>query len=147
MKQNWMFWIVSVGGIGKLSRAPGTLGTVAALPIWFCLAQLSPNLYLTATAGLILLSIYICNLYEAGKGTHDSQEIVLDEVVGFLVTMAWLPVHWLWVCAGFILFRILDIWKPGPIGLVDRKVRGGAGVVLDDVAAGLVANIILHLIR
>ncbi len=145
MKKNWVFWIVTVGGVGKSSKAPGTFGTVAALPIWWAITLLSPNLYLFVTAALVVFAIYVCNLYEIEKSQHDSQEIVLDEVVGFLVAMAWLPANWLWASIGFLVFRILDIWKPGPIGLIDKKVSGGAGVVLDDVAAGLIANILLHL--
>ena len=71
-------------------------------------------------------------------------KVVIDEVAGFFVTLTWLPVTWQTFLAGFILFRLLDIWKPLFIGVMDRKIKGGAGTVLDDIAAGIVANLILQ---
>jgi len=69
----------------------------------------------------------------------------LDEICGYLVTMIWVPDSWLWLVLGFLLFRLFDIWKPWPIGLVDRKVQGGLGIVIDDVLAGVFAAICLQL--
>jgi phosphatidylglycerophosphatase A len=71
---------------------------------------------------------------------------VIDEVIGFLITMTWLPMTWQAYLAGFLLFRVLDIFKPFPIGYLDEKVPGGLGVVADDVAAGMIANIILQVV-
>ncbi len=80
----------------------------------------------------------------APRDVHDSQEVVIDEVVGYLVAFTWLPMNWTSVVTAFVLFRALDIVKPFPISWLDRKVKGGLGTVVDDLAAGLVANIILQ---
>ena len=99
---------------------------------------------MVATLLAIGFSIWVSHLYEKQTGLHDSKEVVIDEVVGFLVAMTWLPLTWQAFLAAFILFRIFDIWKPLFIGQLDRKVTGGFGVVMDDVAAGLVTNVILQ---
>jgi phosphatidylglycerophosphatase A len=78
--------------------------------------------------------------------THDSKEIVIDEVVGFLITMTWLPLTWQSLVAGFVVFRFLDIVKPPPIRQLDRKVPGGFGVMVDDVAAGIIGSILLQFV-
>lgn len=85
-------------------------------------------------------------MYENYFDTHDDKHVVIDEVVGFLITMTWLPVTWQSFVGGFLLFRLFDIWKPVPIRNIDQKIKGGLGVVADDVVAGIVANIILQMI-
>ena len=95
---------------------------------------------------LMPLAVWAAEVYEQDKGSHDSPEIVIDEVLGFMITMTWLPQTWKAYVAGFILFRVLDIFKPFPIGYLDKKVRGGLGVVADDVAAGIIASLILQTI-
>lgn len=110
------------------------------------LNHFGPIGYMLGSIMFLFLSVAIAELYEAVTGTHDPGEIVIDEVVGYVVTMTWLPKTGLFLLAGFLLFRFFDIVKPYPIRIIDQKVRGGMGTVLDDVAAGLVANIILQLI-
>ena len=132
--------------VGRISKAPGTWGTLAAIPLWYFLAQLSPLIYMSVVFILLFLGILVCQLYEKNKGTHDSKEIVIDEVVGFLITMTWLPLTWQSLVVGFILFRFFDIVKPPPIRQLDQKVKGGVGVMIDDVAAGIVSNVILQII-
>lgn len=146
MKQNKLFWIVSFFGVGAAPKAQGTFGTLAAIPFWIALQNLELSTYLLFLVAFIFFAIFICDKYETLKGSHDSSEIVIDEVAGFWVTMAGLPSHWIWILAGFVLFRIFDIFKPGPIGMIDRKMKKGAGVVLDDIAAGLISNWILHIV-
>jgi phosphatidylglycerophosphatase A len=142
-----MKWFVTVGGVGLLPKAPGTFGSLVALPFaWVFGVLLSPLLYMGLCVLLTILAIIVCDLYEKSKGSHDGSEIVIDEFVGMLITLTWLPLTWQSLLAGFILFRILDIAKPLFIGLADRKIRGGAGVVADDVLAGIVANVILQVI-
>ncbi len=93
---------------------------------------------------LVIFAIFISDAYEKDQPTHDRPEIVIDEVVGFLITMTWLPFSLKHLVLGFFLFRVLDIWKPFPISYLNDKVKGGFGVVIDDVAAGLVANVVLQ---
>lgn len=133
-------------GVGKLSRAPGTLATLATLPLVFLLAQAGPILYMLVVVVLLPLGILAAELYEQKNGVHDHSEVVIDEVAGILITMTWLPMTWQAVVAGFLLFRLLDIWKPFPIGLLDKKIPGGVGVMADDVVAGILANLILQII-
>jgi phosphatidylglycerophosphatase A len=84
------------------------------------------------------------HLHADSADGHDRSEIVIDEVVGFLITMVWLPMTWQSLLLGFLLFRFFDILKPFPIGYLDRKVPGGLGVVVDDIAAGIFASLILQ---
>lgn len=122
------------------------MATLATIPVWWLLAQLGIFFYMGITLLLTWLGIFAAQAYENQSQTHDSSEIVIDEVVGFLITMTWLPMTWQSVVAGFVLFRLLDIFKPFPIRQLDRKVPGGFGVAVDDIAAGLIGNIILQLV-
>lgn len=133
-------------GAGRLRPGPGTFGTLVGVPIVIGLCQLTELQYMGAALFLVFIAIGISELYEIYFGGHDNKEIVIDEIAGFAITMTWLPLTWQAFTAGFLLFRILDIWKPFPIRLLDRKVQGGLGVVLDDVAAGLIANLILQIL-
>lgn len=136
---------VTFCGVGLLPKAPGTFGTLAAIPLAFAMGfWLSANAYLLLTSVVIFLSIFICELYERNSKEHDSGHIVIDEVVGYLVSFVWLPVTWQSALAAFILFRFFDIIKPYPISVLDRKVQGGLGVMIDDIAAGFITNIILQ---
>lgn len=133
-------------GCGKSPRAPGTVGTIGALPLAWALSYLQPMGYMLATITLTVIAILVSHFHEAFTGKHDSKEIVIDEVVGFLVTMTWVPFTWTYVLAGFLLFRFFDILKPFPISYVDRQVKGGVGTVGDDLIAGIFASIILQVL-
>ncbi len=132
-------------GSGAVPKAPGTAGTLAALPLFLLLEPLTPIVYLTITAALFLLGIWLCGRTSSDLGVHDHPGIVWDEWVGFLVTLWLVPKGWLWLLAGFLLFRLFDIWKPWPIGWLDRKVHGGLGIMLDDLLAGLYGFAVLQL--
>jgi phosphatidylglycerophosphatase A len=132
-------------GSGTLPKMPGTWGTVVAIPIYLLMTHLPLWGYIALTTVLILISFVICDITARDIGVHDHPGIVLDEIVGYLLTMMLVPTGWFWVIAGFILFRIFDIWKPFPIRWVDRKVHGGVGIVVDDLLAGVYAWIILQL--
>ncbi|OOZ38822.1 phosphatidylglycerophosphatase A [Solemya pervernicosa gill symbiont] len=132
-------------GSGAAPVAPGTFGTVAAIPIYLLMLQLDANLYLLLTAALFLVGIPICTRTADDLGVHDHPGIVWDEIVGYLVTMIAAPPGWLWMVVGFVLFRIFDILKPWPIRTIDRKVAGGLGIMLDDLLAGLFSLLLLQL--
>jgi len=124
-------------GSGASPVAPGTAGTLVAIPIYLAMAQLDLYWYLLLTAFMFLIGIYICDRAAAHFGEHDHAAIVWDEIVGYLVTMSLMPVDWRWIVAGFIVFRMFDILKPWPISWLDRHVGGGFGIMADDIAAGM----------
>lgn len=136
--------LATVGGIGRWPRFPGTWGTVAAVPLAFLLSQINLLAAAVFTFLFIIFSIAVCHFYEKTSQEHDSSEIVIDEVAGFLV--AALGVQGWWLLVAFVLFRFFDIVKPPPISTIDQKVSGGYGVVLDDVAAGLITNALIHFV-
>jgi len=133
-------------GTGVLPRMPGTYGTLAAIPIYLLMMNLPLWIYALFTIILIVFAVIACDITAKDIGVHDYSGIVLDEIVGFLVTMIAVPIGWFWIALGFILFRIFDIWKPWPIKWLDRKVSGGFGIVVDDLLAGVYAWIVLQII-
>jgi phosphatidylglycerophosphatase A len=132
-------------GSGASPWAPGTMGTLAAVPLYFLIAQLSLPFYLLVLLVSFLLGCWLCGRTSADLGVHDHSGIVWDEFVGYWLTMLALPVTLGWALAGFVLFRFFDIIKPWPIGWVDKRVHGGFGIMLDDVLAAVYAALILHL--
>lgn len=133
-------------GSGLSPKAPGTFGTLMAVPFCIALLQLSPLYYVVALVLSFLLGIYLCGKTATDLGVHDHPGIVWDEFVGYWITMAFVPANWLWLLVGFLLFRLFDIWKPWPIRLLDRNVHGGLGIMLDDVLAGCFAWVVLQLL-
>jgi phosphatidylglycerophosphatase A len=132
--------------VGHLPYIPGTWGSLAAVPLWWFLQPLSPLAYGLTVILLGLASIYLCGQAEFYFQQADTPCIVLDEVVGQLIALAACPVNVYAVGLGFVLFRLFDIIKPYPIGLIDARLNGGLGIVLDDVLAGLYAGIILYIL-
>ena len=133
-------------GSGLLPRAPGTAGTLAAIPLYLVLQSLALTVYVPLVAVLFLLGIPICAHTAKRLGVHDHPGIVWDEIVGYLVTMTFAPTGWLWVLAGFLLFRFFDVLKPWPIRWLDRRVGGGFGIMVDDLLAGIAAAAVLQLL-
>lgn len=131
-------------GSGLSPIAPGTFGTLAAVPIYLLLQLLPLPTYLVVTALLFVFGVFICDISARKLGVHDHPGIVWDEVVGYLVTMIAAPVGWYWVLVGFVLFRLFDILKPWPIRFIDRHVEGGLGIMLDDLLAGVMAALLLQ---
>ena len=144
--RNFLIQLATFFGVGRLPKAPGTFGTLAAIPLYLLMFQAGPIIYMILLLLLVPVGIAACEFYEQKNGGHDSQEIVIDEVVGFLITMVWLPMTWQAIVAGFLLFRLLDITKPLLIGYLDKKIQGGLGVMLDDIAAGIIASLILQIL-
>ncbi len=145
LRDPWHFLACGFGS-GAMPVAPGTFGTLAALPIYWLFAGLETWLYLVTVAGLFVAGVWICERVSRDLGVHDHPGIVWDEVVGYLVTMTVAPAGWLWWGVGFALFRLFDILKPWPIGPVDRRVHGGLGIMLDDLLAGVFAWVGLQLL-
>ncbi|SIQ86376.1 phosphatidylglycerophosphatase A family protein [Marinobacterium stanieri] len=131
-------------GSGAAPKAPGTFGTLAAVPLWYLMAQTSLPVYLVLTLAAFVIGIWLCGRTSRDLGVHDHGGIVWDEFVGYWITMIAVPVDWIWALLGFILFRLFDIWKPWPIRPVDRRVHGGLGIMLDDVLAGVFAALVLQ---
>lgn len=129
-----------------MPKAPGTFGTLLGIPLVMLFMRFGDFGYMVATLAFTVASIFIAELHERQLGTHDASEIVIDEVAGFLVTMTWLPNTWQAYVGGFLCFRFFDAIKPFPINLVDEKIKGGLGVVADDLVAGVIANIILQIL-
>ena len=133
-------------GTGLSPKAPGTVGTLVAIPIYLILDTFSLLTYFTFLVALTIFSIYIAGESARMLQTHDHGGIVIDEICGYLVTMMFAPAGIVWWVLGFVLFRIFDIVKPWPIRTVDRQVKGGFGIVLDDLLAGVYALLSLNLI-
>ena len=142
------FLILATGfGVGYSPIAPGTLGTLIAIPIYYFLSEIPLPLYGITLIGFLFLSIWISENAETFFGKKDDPRIVIDEMMGFFITMLWIPKTTHFIMIGFIIFRFFDILKPFPIRHLERKLKGGFGIVLDDVLAGVYSNIILHLIK
>ena len=137
--------LATVGGVGYLPVAPGTWGTLAAIPI--CMAVSVPGslwFYMSALLVVTLAGIWAAGVAERVLGKKDAGPVVIDEVAGFLVTMLLVPITALHLVAGFFLFRLFDVVKPYPARRLER-VPGGPGVMLDDLAAGVYANLALQI--
>ena len=132
-------------GSGLAPFAPGTFGTLAAIPLYLLLAQLALPYYLAIVALGFGVGVYLCHYTSAALGVHDHSGIVWDEFVGFWITMIAVPVTWQWILAGFVLFRVFDIVKPWPVKIADAKMKGGFGIMFDDLLAGLYALACIHI--
>jgi len=133
-------------GVGYSPRAPGTLGTLVAIPVYYFLSNVPSPLYEITLIGFLFLSVWVSGNAETFFKKKDDQRIVIDEIMGFLITTLWVPKTIRFVIIGFFLFRFFDILKPFPIRRLEKGFKGGFGVVLDDVVAGVYANIVLRLI-
>ncbi|WP_305818011.1 phosphatidylglycerophosphatase A [Photobacterium leiognathi] len=134
-------------GSGLAKYVPGTMGTLAAIPFYLLLAQLPFGWYLVAVLVAALIGVKICTITSGDMKVHDHGSIVWDEFVGFWITMAIAPaVSWQWVLTGFILFRFFDMVKPWPISWLDKHVKGGFGIMVDDILAGFMAMIALWVV-
>ncbi|MCX5901374.1 MAG: phosphatidylglycerophosphatase A [Proteobacteria bacterium] len=132
---------------GYAPVAPGTAGSAVGLLLFYLLANLPLTVYCGLTCIIILLAVWLAGTAEKFLGTNDPPQVVIDEIAGQLITLAAIPAHWTYMLAGFFLFRLLDIIKPWPANKINRGLHGGAGIVLDDVVAGLYANFVLQLAR
>jgi phosphatidylglycerophosphatase A len=141
-------WIASGFGAGLVPKAQGTFGSAVALLPWLALRQLPMIAYVWGLLLALVVGIWACSVAGRRLRVSDHRALVWDEFLGQWI--AWLPVlaapAWQ-VALGFGLFRLFDIWKPWPVCWLDRRVKGGAGVMLDDVGAGLIAALVLVMAR
>jgi phosphatidylglycerophosphatase A len=149
-------WIVTSFGAGTSPKAPGTVGALLAIPIAWALSSQPAPIKVAALALLTIVGVAAAIRYlREGPSSglppsarpDDPQEIVIDETIGAAIAMAFVPFEPLWVALAFGLFRLLDITKPPPISWAERKLKGGFGVIFDDVVAGLIAGMILFGVR
>ena len=138
-------WLAFGLGSGLAPKAPGTFGTIAALPVWWLLLDGVPLLpYLGILIAGFAFGVLICERTSDHLGVHDHGGIVWDEWIGMWIALLLVPTGWLWVLYAFVLFRVFDILKPWPIGWLDRRVKGGFGIMIDDVLAGIMALVVLQ---
>lgn len=144
---NPVHWLAFGFGSGLAPKAPGTFGTLAAVPVYLVMVY-TPVAYVYEVLLVLftLLGFWLCGKTARDLGVHDHPGIVWDEIVGFLITMYLVPFEWVWILTGFILFRVFDVLKPWPIHLLDRKVSGGVGIMLDDIIAGFYAWAVLQIV-
>jgi phosphatidylglycerophosphatase A len=147
MRQPWA-WIATAGGVGLAPFAPGTFGSIIALPAWYWLRDLAWPLQLLVLLAAFWLGVIAANRVEASTGQHDPGWIVWDEVIGQWLTLmlaAWLvgtqPLWWE-MGVGLVCFRLLDVLKPWPIRIVDQRLPGGVGTMADDALAGVAAGML-----
>ena len=146
-KEKVVLFIATGCFIGKIPFAPGTFGSLAGILLCFILSKTSELAAISCIVVFIIFSIWIANDAEKILNKKDPGSIVIDEIAGMAVTLIGLPFNVFYVATGFIVFRILDISKPFPIRYIEKRIPGGAGIVLDDVAAGIIANVILRMIQ
>lgn len=138
-------WIACGFGSGLAPRAPGTLGSLVALiPWWFALRGLPLAWYVIVLIAAFAIGVWACGVSGKCIGVDDHRALVWDEFVGQWIALCAAPFGWAWLIAGFVLFRLFDIWKPWPIRVADARVHGGFGVMLDDVLAGVYALIVMQ---
>ena len=139
-------WVATGFGLGFIPLIPGTFGTLPGLVICYFLAQVPVAFAAPVVIGFIALSMGLAGAAERLLGKKDPGHIVIDEIAGLAVALFGLPFDAFHVVAGFITFRIFDAWKPYPLKKMEKRFAGGVGVVIDDVGAGIYANILVRLL-
>lgn len=132
-------------GSGLSPIMPGTFGSLAAIPLIYFLSFLPIELYIFVCILSFVIGIKICSIATQDLGVHDHGAIVWDEIAGMMIVFVAVPIGIWTIVIGFLLFRLFDIVKPWPISVLDKKLDGGFGIMIDDVLAGLFALVILHL--
>lgn len=133
-------------GSGLAPFAPGTFGTLAAIPFYLAFVYSPAYLFILFTLLTCVVGPYICGKAASDIGVHDHKAIVWDEFAGMFITLCFVPFSWTAVAVGFVLFRFFDIVKPWPISYLDKHVHGGLGIMIDDIVAGIAAGVSLYFI-
>lgn len=148
LRQHAAHFIALGFGAGLAPIAPGTTGTLVAYPIFFGLMLMLPLwIQLAAVAVMFALGVWVCTITGRNLGVVDHGAIVWDEVVAMLLVLAFTPLGWAWYGIAFAVFRAMDILKPFPIRLADRKIKNGFGVMFDDLLAAIYAILILRILE
>ncbi|UCH28478.1 MAG: phosphatidylglycerophosphatase A [Myxococcales bacterium] len=134
-------------GTGLVPVAPGSFGTLVGVALYRVMGSLRPLHYWLITALMWIVGVPICEQTAADLGAHDPGAIVWDEIVGYLIAVYGLPRRWGWLAAGFVVYRLFDVWKPYPIGVTEEAFGVGVSIMADDVVAGMYALCVLHLVR
>lgn len=134
-------------GAGLAKKAPGTFGTVVGLPLFWLMFSQTLLVQLTVIGALFLVGIYFCNKTGKALGVSDHGAIVWDEIVAMMLVLTFTQSQWQWWLVAFILFRLFDIWKPFPIRDCDAKIKGGFGVMFDDLLAAIYAIVSLKVLQ
>jgi phosphatidylglycerophosphatase A len=144
-REKGILFLSSGGFIGNIPFAPGTFGSLLGLPLCFLLSKV--NLWVSILFLLIFvaLTVWVCNKAQQLIQEEDPGCIVIDEISGMMLSLTGIPFNPVSAAAGFVVFRLLDIFKPFPIRAIEKKFSGGAGIVLDDIAAGMISNIIIRI--
>ena len=133
-------------GAGLVPKAPGTVGTIVGLPLFWLLTFTPESTHLITLAALFLVGIPICTKTGNALGVSDHGSIVWDEIVAMMLVLKFTPASPLWWSVAFMLFRLFDIWKPAPVRQCDVKLKGGFGVMFDDLLAAIYAIISLKIL-
>ena len=144
LQGEWQRGVAFGFGSGLLPVAPGTAGTLIGIPVVILFQFLPTAVMLLGTLLIVLLSVWLAGAVTRQIGIEDHPSIVIDEIAGYVVAMTMIPLTWWTVTAGFLIFRLLDIYKPPPASWVDRNCTGGFGITADDVVAGIYTNLIMH---
>ena len=149
MTKSILLWIATLGPTGRLPRAPGTLASALGIFLALSLSVLPLWMYMGLCLILAALGIVASQVYVDQSGKEDPSEVVVDELVGQLIAATSLTLQqgWVWLLVAFLFFRLLDILKPFPISYFDQKVKGGVGVMADDIVAGIGANVGVLVVR
>ena len=140
----WVRFLATWHYSGLSPKAPGTIGTLAALPAGIALIYFGGIMALTAgILAVSVLGMYVSHRYALESGLKDPGEVVIDEVAGMWIALLPAGVIWWQILAAFVLFRAFDILKPGPVGWADRRLPGGLGIMADDLIAGALAALVL----
>ena len=145
-KQKSVLFLATGCYVGNLPIAPGTFGSVLGLSLCYFLSKIGLLLAMFLAIAFILCAMWIAHEAEKVLQTKDPGCIVIDEIAGMILTLIGLPFNMMTIILGFAMFRGLDIWKPYPIRFLEKKLPGGVGVVMDDVAAGILSNLILRIL-
>ncbi|MDZ7279242.1 phosphatidylglycerophosphatase A [Pantoea eucrina] len=144
MRNPWHLLATGFGS-GLSPIMPGTAGSMAAIPFWWLMTALPLQIYCLMVLIGISVGVYLCHRTAKDMGVHDHGSIVWDEFIGMWITLMAIPaMRWEWVLAGFVIFRVFDMWKPWPIRWFDRNVHGGMGIMVDDIIAGVIAAALLY---
>lgn len=145
-REKAVIFLATGGFVGNIPFAPGTFGSLLGIALCYAFSKISIPWAIFATLLVIAVAVWTAQVAERVLSKKDPGCIVIDEIAGMAVTLVGVPFHLTSVVLGFFLFRILDIAKPFPIRTLERRLSGGAGVVFDDVAAGIYSNILVRLI-
>jgi len=146
LREKGVLFLSSGGFIGNIPFAPGTFGSLLGLPLCFILSKINLWVSILFLVIFVSLAIWVCNKAQQLIQEKDPGCIVIDEISGMMLSLTGIPFNLISASAGFVIFRLLDIFKPFPIRAIEKKIPGGAGIVLDDIAAGIISNIILRIV-